>query len=89
MESMTHREFQTRWAWLQEQWNNPSRTDYYLIQIAREVRAVLSKNPNQIKFEHLRIKFKEKAEGRKPSVQKAAQWAKARWFGLTGKGKAE
>jgi hypothetical protein len=39
MAKFTHREYRTRLAWLRAQYNQPSRTDYYLMQIAGYVKA--------------------------------------------------
>ena len=35
----THRQLLTWLVWLRDQWNNPSRADYYLMRVALEVRA--------------------------------------------------
>ncbi|MHC4687246.1 MAG: hypothetical protein ACYTEW_23490, partial [Planctomycetota bacterium] len=42
---------------MDEQWNRPSRSDQYLMQIAQEVRRVLSKDPEAIKLDHFKIRF--------------------------------
>ena len=34
MQSMTHREYLTWLAWLEDQWNVPDRTDYYLMPVS-------------------------------------------------------
>ena len=57
MERWTHREYLTRLAWIEEQWNFPSRSDQYLMQVAAEVRRVLSKKPDAVKLEHFKLKF--------------------------------
>ena len=54
---MTHRQFAIWQLWLNEQWNRPDLTDMYLMQVACEVRRVLSQKPNDIKLEHFRLKF--------------------------------
>ena len=57
MNSHTERQFRTWIEWLDSQWNEPSLTDHYLMQIATEVRRVLSKNPNDIKLDDFKIEF--------------------------------
>lgn len=32
---LTHRQYETWQAWLEQQWNEPSRTDHYLMSVAR------------------------------------------------------
>jgi hypothetical protein len=49
-------------AWLDEQMNVPSLTDQYLMQIAAEVRRVLSKKPKKIKVEHFLLKFVKRGD---------------------------
>jgi len=51
---MTHREFRTWHEWLKIQWNTPSRTDHYLMKIAKEIRSIFNKN---VKEEHFLAKF--------------------------------
>ncbi len=34
MERVTHREYLLRVAWREKEWNNPDRSDHYLMQIA-------------------------------------------------------
>ena len=59
------------------------------MQIAAEVRRVLSKNPGSIKIEHFRLKFGEKsAPTPKMTVEEAAAISKARWLGMFPEGKA-
>ncbi len=71
----THREYLTRLAWLDEQWNQPSRADHYLMQVAQEVRRVLHKNPGQVLLDHFRIPFVQKKPKKKlkPEDRKAKQ----------------
>ncbi len=51
-------------SWLELEWNRPDRTDHYLMQIAVEIRRVLSKNPSSHKLEHLLIKFIRKLDNK-------------------------
>lgn len=73
--------------WLNNQWNEPDKKDYYLMQIAQEVRRVLSKSPSKIKLKDFLIKFKQgrrEPVAKKPDNKTLAQWAKAKWLGLVG-----
>ena len=54
---MSHREYLTRLAWLDSQWNKPDRSDYYAMQIASEVRRWTSKNPNKVTIEQMKLPF--------------------------------
>lgn len=78
---MTHREYLTRLAWLERDMSEPSRTDHYLMQIAQEIRRVLSKRPNAIKMEHFKIQFKRE-KPMTPEERMAS--SKRSWFGLLG-----
>ena len=83
MERISHREFRTWQAWKRDQWNNPSRTDYYLMQIAGCVKHVLSKRKWSIGS--MKIPFKA-AKQHKPSADEVTRQAKARWFARLGIG---
>lgn len=69
--------------WLDHQWNKPDRTDHYLMQIAREVRRVLSTKPNDIQSSDFKIEFEtvnDSKNSRKPTRTEAANASKARWL---------
>lgn len=89
MQSMTHREYLLRLAWIEESWSIPDRTDHYLMQIAQEVRRVLSKSPNRIQMKDFEVKFVSK--DRKVTAQekeKSVRTSKSTWFvalGISGK----
>lgn len=78
MKSMSHREYLTRLAWIEENWNDPDRSDYYLMQIAQEIRKVMSKKPKNIKLDHLKIKFGMKEDLQKKQADRSKQiWLQA------------
>lgn len=81
MSSMTHREYLTRLAWIEENYKDPSREDYYAMRIAQEVRRVLSKKPNDVKITDFKVEFGKQP---KPDPQKAVDASKAFWFGALG-----
>lgn len=83
---MTHREFLTWECWLDMEWSRPSRSDYYTMQVATEVRRVLSKNPNAIQIKDFHLPFGEygKQQSKKASDAEIAQQAKASWAAILG-----
>jgi hypothetical protein len=88
MEKHTEREMRITLAWLEMQWDRPSRTDWYLMQVAAEVRKGLVKRPNAVKTEHLKIKFvldrKRSARGSALTPQEQMALSKHRWLGAVG-----
>lgn len=60
--SHTHRQYAAWLVWLDGQWNVPDRHDSYLMQIAAEVRRVLSRKPNAIKLSDFQLTFQRQAE---------------------------
>lgn len=65
-------------AWLDSQYEVPARGDFYLMQVAAEVRRVLSKKPSAIKLSDFHLRFSERAPA---SKQQAAAVSKAAWVG--------
>lgn len=78
---MTHREFLTWQAWIDRQWNRPDRTDFYLMQVACEVRRVLSRKPAGIKIDDFRLPFGEEGqrELKRQDAEEIAKQAKQGW----------
>lgn len=66
-------------AYLKLDRDRPSRSDYYLAQIAKEVRTVLmkSQDSNKVKVDHFILKFKEKVAD--PKLPMAKPLPKNRW----------
>ena len=81
---MTHREFLTWQAWIDQQWNRPSRSDYYEMQTACQVARVLAKSPGNIKIEHFKLPFGEDGTRQQKAEEdkKIAEQAKASWAGV-------
>ena len=80
---MSHRDVNMHIAWLNEQYHIPSRTDYYLMQIAQEVRRVLSKRKRSVKLKHFLLKFVgSKSREKKEFWNRVAQ-SKAYWKHVT------
>lgn len=81
----THRQFMVALQWLRDQWENPDRTDYYLMQIAAEVRRGNAKNPRSVDANDFKMKFRESGRSRRYSRrnltrEQAASISKATWM---------
>ncbi len=64
----TSREF-LRWQlFFRKQWYRREKQDYYLAQIACQVRRVLMQDPNQVSTEDFIVKFEETKKKSKPSL---------------------
>lgn len=59
----------------------PNRSDYYLMQIAMEVRRVLSRNPNRIKLKHFKLTTDNKGGKAQVDYKKLAPYSIASWRG--------
>ena len=89
---MTHRQFMAWQVWLSWQHNRPDRTDYYLMQIACEVRRIWAAKPDKVRLDQFKITFEESKSSakssnaeqrgtvRQPTRQEAAAFARARWL---------
>lgn len=78
---MTHRQFAVWLAWLGEEWNHPSRTDHYLMQLDVTVKRLLAKHPGRIKFEQSQLKFGPVARRGPQTKEQATAISKAAWLG--------
>jgi ribosomal protein S19E (S16A) len=83
MRRHTERELKTWLAWLDMQWNTPERSDWYLMQVACEVKRVLMKNPQSVGVQDFRLKFKDTG-ARPASTRQAALASKMKWMGALG-----
>lgn len=82
MRQVSHREYLAKLSWLDDQWNEPTRSDYYLMQIAQKVVGVLAKQPE---LDTLKIPFEVAGKKKKISKEQATIWSKQRWLGGIGK----
>ena len=76
---LTHRQFLLWRAWLDEQWNRPSRSDHYLMGVGCEVRRANARNPAAVQLSHLKITF-ERVESARPMSDQQIAASKARWM---------
>jgi hypothetical protein len=87
---MSHREFITWQAWIEAEWNQPSRTDYYLMSLRAEVRSLphtlFGKHGTSanIKLEDLRLRFRSQEDKKLQTKEEAVASAKARWSAFVG-----
>lgn len=82
----TYREYLLWLDWLDKQYNEPSRTDYYLMQIAMYVASKFSKKTWKLKdFE---IPFQVKTEMTEEEKQQRALQSKSAWGMILGASKA-
>ena len=96
-ERHTHREYTTRLAWMRERWNQPSRTDYYLMQIAQSLERFMegfrSTNKSH-RLEDFKIPFRFESDTKEQpqeskvlsdeEIKVKAEKSRADWFMLTG-----
>jgi ADP-glucose pyrophosphorylase len=86
MEKHTEKEMRVTLAWLEMQWDRPSRTDWYLMQVAAEVRRGLVKKPNSVKTGDLKIKFVLSSKHSAPALTPEQQMMHSKhcWMGAVG-----
>lgn len=68
LEKHTHRQYLAWMDWLDEEWNRPSRSDFYLMQITQFVSAIInafSKHPKNSRLKDYRIEFKQEGQSKK------------------------
>lgn len=88
---MTHRQFMAWMEWLESEWNRPSRSDNYLMQIAKEVENVAPRvwgEAGKATTSSKRLQFEDAPQRAGPTPEQTAKWrasiAKAAWFAATG-----
>lgn len=78
---VTHRQFVIWSRWYRDEYSTPSRSDYYLAQIAAEVRRGLVKNPQSVKLSTFVLDFDD-SRRRMPELSPEAQdeLSKSKWL---------
>lgn len=92
IKSHTHRQLKEQVAWLDDQLNVPSRSDFYMMQVADEVHYVLGKRPKKAKVsdffidvaEFFGIKQKKKKKLTESESRDALAKEKAMWVSIAG-----
>ncbi len=79
MSEWTDRQYRAVLADLEDDWNRPSKSDFYQMQTAFQVTRGYARNPGAVKMEHFRLEFRGKVEHEVDPV-KATRAAQARWL---------
>lgn len=79
MERHTYRQLLVWLAWLENQWNEPDRHDYYLMQIAAAICSVNAKRGRRPKLKDFALKFRVGRNTSSASKEQAAAVSKAIW----------
>jgi hypothetical protein len=88
MSRITHREYLTRLAWIDSRWEEPpSRIEWYLMQIAAEVKKLFRKKTQGVTPESMVIRFIRKLIKPKSDLDGSAktETLEDRWGPLVGK----
>lgn len=83
----TSNEFKEWCQFLSDEWQAPKREDYYLAQIAAEVRRTIARNPQRVNVKDFLLRFKFPKKGHVLTEKEKAQRlaaSKARWFAIVG-----
>lgn len=78
MQRWTERYLRTVIEWLNQQWNKPSRSDYYMMRVAQRVQQQWSKKPISIDDQKLTLKV---VKTRPLSREEKIARSKAVWMG--------
>ena len=81
---ITSSEFVDWMVYFDEDLNRFHREDYFLAQIAQEIRRVLSKKPDKIKLDSFLLKFEYAKEKVPMSRKERMEMSKGFWFGMAG-----
>lgn len=77
MEKHTYREYLIWMEYLNQELNNPSRTDYYLMQVAQAITSLFKKDKRGITLDKFVLTFKPQ---RPKSKEQLAAESKASWM---------
>lgn len=80
----TNRQHLVWLEWFKLQWNNPSKTDHYLMQITAEVARQWAKHPQNCKISNYIIPFGERRQPTATERKEEIASAKSRWLGFVG-----
>lgn len=80
MKSMTNREYEARLAWINLDLNHPDKSDWYLMQVAAEVRKSWANKPNLVHLKDYKLSAEEST---KPlSKEELTAISRARWYSM-------
>ena len=87
MRETTLNDFHLWTKWLDDQWDNPTLTDYYLMSVAQSIWQVNSDNPNRIKLNSFKLTAAKKdSEMTEEQIAQNLQMTLSMWTGILGKG---
>lgn len=88
MQRNSYREFLIWQQWYKDEMNKPSRSDYYVMQVAASVIRGYAKDASSVHLKNMELEFSFESDHAKPKMTKeqAAEMSKARWFAFAGKG---
>lgn len=82
MRRVSHREFLGWVAWMNNQWNSPSRSDWYLMELMAVVRRLMHDNPASVQPRQFRLRFDDESAESKPGH--SVEQSKSTWMTATG-----
>lgn len=90
LQRVSHREYLTWMARFSEEWNRPSRTDYYIMFLIQVVRSLFSKKP--VSLESCRLPFTKPGKTRnirpgRAEIEQASRSTLSQWLRWIGGGK--
>lgn len=88
----SHREYLTRLAWLDLQWNEPNRSDHYAMQIVQAIRQMFNKSDVSLGSQKIPFKFQRPEEVEQDKATRdaaAARLSKTRWIGAVFRGSSK
>jgi len=86
MQSLTQREFEARLTWIESDLNNPSRDDWYSMQVAAEIRKLRIKK--EVNLTDLKLVTSKPEVPKSLPSKEEISLSKSKWFNLLGiKGK--
>lgn len=80
---MTHRQFVAWQYHLVDDYDRPSRSDYYTMALRADVRSLTAKKP--VKVNDCRLRFGKQDDAPRMSVEQAAAIAKSAWAARMGR----
>lgn len=77
-------DFNVWMQWLDDQWDNPTLTDYYLMSVAQSIWQVNSENPNSVKLNSFKLNRKDPGKMTEEQIAQNLQMTLSLWTGILG-----
>lgn len=86
---MTHRQCLAWTYWLRDEWDRPSRSDWYVMQLNTSLARMFAKNPSSIEVKHFKLEFKDESTEHTGPMSEEEAMSHARdseaiWLGAFG-----